>query len=179
MMTSRDGSIRALVSATTLVLSLAACQDEKRDFREMPPAGSPIGAVRESELQPGPAVVAESTKSPYGSNAYALSEGKRERVTLQQLLSKVTIGNVSLQGPSGAVAATVSASTNVLTVMPTSQLSPAASYTLAVSTAVTGEPVGATFLALVFLNEVPPMLTLSGAVLVLAGTYLVLREERA
>jgi cytochrome c oxidase cbb3-type subunit III len=77
MMFPRDDSIRALLSATTLIVSLSACQDEKRDFREMPPAGSAIGAVRESELQPGPAVVAESTKSPYGGNAYALAEGKR------------------------------------------------------------------------------------------------------
>lgn len=52
--------------------------------------------------------------------------------------SKVTVGNVSLQGPSGAVATTVSASTNVLTVTPTSQLSPSASYVLTVSTAVVG-----------------------------------------
>ena len=50
---------------------------------------------------------------------------------------------------------------------------------VAVSTAVTGEPVGATLLALVFLNEVPRATTLAGAVLVLAGTYLVLREEHA
>jgi hypothetical protein len=52
--------------------------------------------------------------------------------------SKVTTGNVSLQGPSSAVAATVAASNNVLTVTPTSQLVPSASYTLTVSTAVQG-----------------------------------------
>ncbi len=69
--------ILLLSSATALVLSLASCQDEKREFREMPPAGSAIGAIRGSELQPGPAIVAESTKSPYGNNAYALAEGKR------------------------------------------------------------------------------------------------------
>ena len=69
--------ILVLSSATALVLSLAGCQDEKREFREMPPAGSAIGAIRGSELQPGPAIVAESTKSPYGNNAYALAEGKR------------------------------------------------------------------------------------------------------
>ena len=77
MTTSRARPIRALVSVTTLALMLTGCQDEKREFREMPPAGSPIGAVRESELEPGPTLVAESTKSPYGNNAYALSEGKR------------------------------------------------------------------------------------------------------
>lgn len=62
-----------------LVLPMFACQDksEQRTFREEPPAGSPIGAVREVELQPGGVFVAESTKSEYGSNAYALSEGKR------------------------------------------------------------------------------------------------------
>ena len=50
---------------------------------------------------------------------------------------------------------------------------------VAVSTAVTGEPIGATLLALIFLNEIPPATTLAGAVLTLTGTYLVLREERA
>ena len=70
-------STRILMSAATLTLVVAGCKDEKREFREMPPAGSPIGAVRESELQPGPTIVAESTKSPYGNNAYALAEGKR------------------------------------------------------------------------------------------------------
>jgi cytochrome c oxidase cbb3-type subunit III len=64
-------------AAATLAVTVASCKDEKREFREMPPAGSPTGVVRESELQPGPTEVAESTKSPYGSNAYALAEGKR------------------------------------------------------------------------------------------------------
>ncbi|MFL5486995.1 MAG: c-type cytochrome [Gemmatimonadaceae bacterium] len=76
MTTSPIGSIVLLSSATALIL-LAGCKDEKRDFREMPPAGSAIGAIPGSELQPGPAMVAESTKSPYGNNAYALAEGKR------------------------------------------------------------------------------------------------------
>ena len=77
MIASRFDSARAVASAATLLMMLAGCQDEKREFREMPPAGSPVSAVRESELQPGGAIVTESTKSPYGSNAYALSEGKR------------------------------------------------------------------------------------------------------
>jgi cytochrome c oxidase cbb3-type subunit III len=70
-------SVRVLASAATLVAALGACGDENREFRETPPAGSPIGAVRESELQPGPTVVAESTKSSYDTNAYALAEGRR------------------------------------------------------------------------------------------------------
>jgi cytochrome c oxidase cbb3-type subunit 3 len=65
------------MSAATLTLVFASCQGEKREFREMPPAGSAVGAVGESELQPGPTVVAESTKSPLGANAYALLEGRR------------------------------------------------------------------------------------------------------
>lgn len=52
--------------------------------------------------------------------------------------SRVTTGNVSLQGPSGGVAVTVGTSNNVLTVTPTSQLSPSASYTLTVGTGVQG-----------------------------------------
>ena len=77
MIGSRTRSFSVLPLGVLLVMALAGCKDEKREFREMPPAGSPIGAVRESELQPGPAIVAESTKSSYGNNAYALSEGKR------------------------------------------------------------------------------------------------------
>ena len=77
MITPRPGSLRALSLVAALTVTLAGCKDEKREFREMPPAGSPIGAVRGSELEPGPTIVAESTKSPYGNNAYALAEGKR------------------------------------------------------------------------------------------------------
>jgi cytochrome c oxidase cbb3-type subunit III len=77
MIGSGTRSIGVFSLVALFIMVLAGCKDEKREFREMPPAGSPIGAVRESELQPGPSVVAESTKSPYGNNAYALSEGKR------------------------------------------------------------------------------------------------------
>lgn len=52
--------------------------------------------------------------------------------------SKVTTGNVSLQGPSGTAAVTVTVSSNVLTVTPTSQLSPSASYVLTVAPGVQG-----------------------------------------
>ena len=72
---SKPGLVVAAVA--TLAITLVACKDEKRNFREIPPAASPISAVAESELQPGPTVVVESTRSPYGSNAYALAEGKR------------------------------------------------------------------------------------------------------
>jgi hypothetical protein len=52
--------------------------------------------------------------------------------------SKVTTSSVTLRGPSGIVAATAAVSNNMLTVTPTGQLTPSASYTLTVSTAVQG-----------------------------------------
>ena len=52
--------------------------------------------------------------------------------------SKVSTGNVTLQGPSGSAAVAVAASNNVLTVTPTSQLSPSAPYVLTVAPGVRG-----------------------------------------
>jgi len=49
---------------------------------------------------------------------------------------------------------------------------------VSVATAVTGgEPVGATLLGILFLREIPTITQTLGGVLVLGGTYLVLREE--
>lgn len=69
--------VRLAVTAAIAALAVFACSQENRDFKESPPSASPIGAVRESDLQPGPTFVTESTKTPYADNAYALSEGKR------------------------------------------------------------------------------------------------------
>jgi drug/metabolite transporter (DMT)-like permease len=50
---------------------------------------------------------------------------------------------------------------------------------VSVATAVTGgEPLGATLLGMVLLNEVPTVSQAIGGTLVLGGTYMVLREER-
>lgn len=50
---------------------------------------------------------------------------------------------------------------------------------VSVATAVTGgEPLGATLLGIVLLNEVPTVSQVAGGVLVLAGTFLVLQQER-
>lgn len=48
-----------------------------------------------------------------------------------------------------------------------------------IATTVLGEPVGSTLLALIVLNEVPPWLTVAGAVVVLAGIGLVVLESEA
>jgi cytochrome c oxidase cbb3-type subunit 3 len=62
-----------------LVVFLAACEREERRFREMPAATAHEGAVRVSELQPGPQVpgVGDVDVQGYGSNAYAMSEGQQ------------------------------------------------------------------------------------------------------
>jgi len=53
-------------------------------------------------------------------------------------VSKITTSSVSLQGPGGSATVTVAASNNVLTVTPTSQLSPSVSYVLTVASGVQG-----------------------------------------
>jgi len=66
-----------LLPGATLVCVLAACGgSESRDFRENPPAGSPLSAIKESELEPGGAVHTESTTVATLNNAYAISQGK-------------------------------------------------------------------------------------------------------
>jgi hypothetical protein len=85
--------------------------------------------------------------------------------------SRVTTGNVSLQGPGGAVAVTVTASNNVLTVTPTSQLLPSTAYTLTVSTAVqgTGGEVLASPLTLNFATASIPWTPLIGRTVTMPG----------
>jgi cytochrome c oxidase cbb3-type subunit 3 len=73
--TSRRFHLALVAGAATL--ALFACGQEKRRFREMPPSGSATEAVRIGDLQPGGGIIAESTKSVYGNNAYALMEGKK------------------------------------------------------------------------------------------------------
>ena len=68
---------RARVAGLLAVLAIAACDREERRFRELPPSASATNAVRQIELQPGGAIVEESTSTRYDANAYALSQGKR------------------------------------------------------------------------------------------------------
>jgi cytochrome c oxidase cbb3-type subunit III len=55
---------------------LASCEREERRFREMPAATAHEGAVRVSELQPGPQVPDIDVQG-YGSNVHAISEGQQ------------------------------------------------------------------------------------------------------
>jgi cytochrome c oxidase cbb3-type subunit III len=69
--------VNRVVAAMIFACAMIACgKSEDRNFRETPPAGSPSNAVKESELEPGGAIHAESTSVSYLNNAYALSEGK-------------------------------------------------------------------------------------------------------
>jgi cytochrome c oxidase cbb3-type subunit 3 len=62
------------VVTTVLVIG---CNQEKRQFRETPPGGAATEGVRMGDLQPGGAVITDSTKLSYENNAYALSEGRK------------------------------------------------------------------------------------------------------
>ena len=66
---------RALPFCVALA-AMAACGQENRDFREVPPAGSATEAVGLSELKPGGGAPIESTTVSYEDNAYALSQGR-------------------------------------------------------------------------------------------------------
>lgn len=59
-----------------LGLTLAACPREERRLREEP-SGQLEGALRQTELQPGPPRRDRTVVNPYDGNAYAISEGKR------------------------------------------------------------------------------------------------------
>ena len=58
-------------------LTVAACGQERRDFREVPPGAQPQGVVRLGELEAGGPAAHESTFNRYADNAYALSQGQR------------------------------------------------------------------------------------------------------
>lgn len=66
----RIGSVAVLV-----LVGSVACDRESREFRLSPPATS-APLVRVSTLQPGPAIIQDSTIGPYDDNAYAMSQGK-------------------------------------------------------------------------------------------------------
>lgn len=66
---------RARVSILAAALLLASCNSERRDVREMPPAGSADNLVLLSDLRAGDTTAPDTTSSPYGSNAYALNQG--------------------------------------------------------------------------------------------------------
>lgn len=68
---------RVTVGAVLFTTVLFACKREERRFRESPPAATASGAVTQSELQPGPAVIQAGMRNPYEDNAYAVAEGKQ------------------------------------------------------------------------------------------------------
>ncbi len=68
--------IRRVALVIALLLSVVACEREKRDFN--PPQGSNITPLtRITDLQPGAPSPPPMTEGPFTGNAYALSEGKR------------------------------------------------------------------------------------------------------
>lgn len=68
--------VKVLLSAFVM-LSLAACEREKRDFRPAPPSGT-VSTISMSGLHPGQgAQEILPTENPDEQNAYAVNEGKR------------------------------------------------------------------------------------------------------
>jgi cytochrome c oxidase cbb3-type subunit 3 len=74
-MCSRCRSVR--LAGALLLVVLAACEREKRQFETRPPSASAGTGVREVELQPGPPTRDVDVRGPYDNNAYGVSEGKR------------------------------------------------------------------------------------------------------
>lgn len=70
----RRGHVAVVLLA---LLVLPGCEREERSFRVWPPAASAAPAVRETDLQPGPATRDVAIHNTYEDNAYAVSEGKR------------------------------------------------------------------------------------------------------
>jgi cytochrome c oxidase cbb3-type subunit 3 len=70
-------SVCAGLTVFIIVLAIAACEREQRQFRSPASAATKVSTVRLSELQPGSPVPAPEVKNPYEGSAYAISEGKR------------------------------------------------------------------------------------------------------
>ena len=70
-------SVSMMVAMAVLSLAATGCKREERRFREVPPAADQSTNVVQSDLQPGPSIVATATQHPYDENAYAISNGKR------------------------------------------------------------------------------------------------------
>jgi cytochrome c oxidase cbb3-type subunit 3 len=72
---SRDST--AVFIVLLMSLTLAGCEREERNFRGLPSAASTgMPAIRQTDLQAGPAVRKTPDHGPYGENAYAVSQGK-------------------------------------------------------------------------------------------------------
>lgn len=69
----------ATLAAALVAVALAGCEREERRLRELPPAAdrSESGAVRQTELQPGPRTPDRDVRDPYRGNAWSLTEGQR------------------------------------------------------------------------------------------------------
>jgi cytochrome c oxidase cbb3-type subunit 3 len=66
------------IAAAICLLTLSACQREKRELRPAPTRVALFGdAARESELQPGGKQTQPLVTNPYDGNAAAISEGGR------------------------------------------------------------------------------------------------------
>jgi cytochrome c oxidase cbb3-type subunit 3 len=66
----------AAALAVLAALALSGCEREERNFHGSA-AAPPAGAVRETDLQPGPPTRHVAVRGPYEGNAYGVSEGKR------------------------------------------------------------------------------------------------------
>ena len=67
---------RACLTTLTSLLLINGCKSERRELRELPPAGSPGELVRVGDLRAGDTLPPESTSTRYGTNAWALNEGQ-------------------------------------------------------------------------------------------------------
>jgi cytochrome c oxidase cbb3-type subunit 3 len=68
--------MRAGIVLWAASIAVAACGQERRDFREMPPGAQPQGVIRVGDLEAGGPSAPESTFSRYSDNAYAISQGR-------------------------------------------------------------------------------------------------------
>lgn len=68
---------RTVPVAVVILVVVAACDRERRSFRDLPPAATATSVVSLSLLEPGTPRPRVPLRSPYDDNAYGVSEGKR------------------------------------------------------------------------------------------------------
>ena len=69
--------LRRVKVCAAIVLSLTACDREKRRFDEPPPTGTTASLVTQTVLQPGKPLPKVDAVTPYDNNAFAIGEGNR------------------------------------------------------------------------------------------------------
>ena len=68
---------RLLMTLAFACLLATGCREEQKHVRGLPPGGTLVQGVEQSELQPGPRMPVRRIQNPFEGNSHAIAEGKK------------------------------------------------------------------------------------------------------